>query len=91
MIYETKLFTVIIIIVRRAPHFQPLMFTGALDRCLISQTRKILRRWLFLTSSFPSWFCRDVGSNPRPPFRGSWWHAVSLTTEPRRPTRGECC
>ena len=60
-----------ILIVRRAPRFQPLMFTGALDRCLISQTREILRRWLFLTSSYPSGFCRDVGSNPRPPFRGS--------------------
>ena len=30
-----------LIIVRLAPHLQPLMFTGALDRCLMSQTRDI--------------------------------------------------
>ena len=33
---------------------------------LISQTREILRLWLFLTSSFPSGFCRRLGLNPRP-------------------------
>ena len=35
-------------------------------RCLITKTRVILRRWLFLASSFPSGFRRDLGSNPEP-------------------------
>ena len=54
-----------IIIVRRVPRLQPLMSIGALDRCLISQTREILRRWHFLTSSFQFGFSSRPGSEPQ--------------------------
>ena len=55
----------------RAPRFQPLMFTRALGRCRSRKQTGDIAALVFLTSSFPSGFRRDVGSNPRPPFRGS--------------------
>ena len=55
----------------RAPRFQPVMFTGALGRCRSRKLTGDIAALVFLTSSFPSGFRRDVGSNPRPPFRGS--------------------
>ena len=56
----------------RAPGFQPLMFTGAIGTCRCrKQTGDTMAMFLFLTSSLPAGFCGDVGTNPRPPFRGS--------------------
>ena len=55
----------------RAPRFQPLMFTGALCRCRSRKQTGDIAALVFLTSSFPAGFRRDVGSNQRPPFRGS--------------------
>ena len=55
----------------RAPRFQPLMFTGALGRCQSRKQTGDIAALVFLASSFLSGFRRDVGSNPRPPFRGS--------------------
>ena len=55
-----------LIIVRRAPRFQPLMFTGALDGCLISQTDGRYCGVGFPHLQFSIWVSPRRGIEPTP-------------------------
>ena len=72
----------------RAPRFRLHdAYTGALGvlgGTNLSNRREMLRRWFFLTSSFPYEFCRDVRSNPRTSFRGIYQHSAPLITDGAR-------